>query len=953
TEQYDKLLLSLSVGDIIKRQLLTDKLNLLKYAKVDFVEQPCEYAVRGTVVDIFTVNSQKPMRIYFSLNKIEAIRTFDIETQNTKKDMEKILITPSGFGNTCCKITDWLKDYVYVLDETNTAIELPENILSKENTLKFLPSYSKEKAFDYKTKENIKFFANMDILSREITKLSNSGFKPVVSCLNVGEMTRLENLVGKSKILSLCDFKISPTTCGFFREDGKTSIITASEIFNRVYHTTNKLKKADHADVKRIHFKELSAGDYVVHEDYGIAKYNGIKTISTTSRGNEVSTDCLELHFKLGHKLFVPFYDFKKVQKFISNKSKPPRLSGLDKTRWSQVKTRVKEKTREIALQLLKMEAERLLSKAPSLTGDDRIETEFADSFPYQETQDQKKAIKEILTDLSMPVPNERVLAGDVGFGKTEVAIRAALRTVLGNKQVLVLVPTTILAAQHYKTFTERLAMLPLNIALLCRFQTKSEQKKILKDMDAGVYDIVIGTHRLLSKDVKIKNTGLIIIDEEHRFGVRQKEKIKALASGVHSLLLSATPIPRTLNQALTNLKNLSVIETPPKGRMPITTKVMAWDEQTAINAILAELARGGQIFYVHNRVSTLPGRMQFLKDKLPDVRICMGHGQMESDRLEKTMWDFHNKKYDILLASTIIESGLDIPQVNTLIVENAHQFGLAQLYQLRGRIGRSDRKAYCLLFYPHKLIQKKAEKKQEEEFELDFYARYRPKSKKSGDIQSNAFKRLSALQEFGQLGSGLRLALRDLEIRGAGQLLGIKQHGFLNEVGLFLYTQLLSDQMQKLKGKKAEIPAHASFDTDISAFIPSDYLPDETERLNYYKRLISADYDHSQKILNQLKDLCGHLPQSVKNISEIINIRLQAARAGIRHIVHSENNFEFYLSKGKQIPGQTIKNLVSKYKNDLSFKQSALGDGLLIKSVTKTPFKFIYEVIASLSRLR
>lgn len=945
TEDYLKSLLTLSVSASIKRHFLTARLFELGYCKVDFVEQSGEYAVRGTVVDIFTLNSEKPIRIYFSLNKITAMKTFDIETQNTAEQKGEITVIPVNFKKTTNTPKDWFdKNFLYVKDETNTAQCKPTTINFPKNTIKITSGTDVEKTLNYATNKNINFSANIKLLENEIVRIAGLKSRPIITCLNAGELNRLEELCENTKIPSLCDFKISSLTYGFYHAKTKTAIITSSEILNRTYHNPGRLKKIGHSDAKRIHFKELKIGDYVVHEDYGIAKYKGIKTI----KSHEQETDCLELAFGLNHKLFVPFYDFKKVQKFISNKAKSPRLSRLDKHTWSNIKKRVGEKTKILAEELLKFEAKRLAAKAPAFLGDRHIEQEFADSFPYEETKDQHKAIQNVAEDLTLPVPTERVLAGDVGFGKTEVAIRASLRTALGGKQTVVLVPTTILAAQHYKTFTERLAGFPVKIALLCRFQTKAEQKKILQDLSVGIYDIVIGTHRLLSKDVKIKQPGLVIIDEEHRFGVSQKEKIKALSAGTHCLLLSATPIPRTLNQALTNLKSISVIETPPQGRIPITTKVLPWDEKEAIAAIMNELARGGQVFYVHNRVKTLAGRLEFLKSKIPHARICMGHGQMHGKELEKTMWDFYNKKYDILLASTIIESGLDIPDVNTLIVENAHEFGLAQLYQLRGRIGRADKKAYCRLFYPPGLKKEFAYPQSNPmEFELDFYARYhRKKTKSKPEKQSTAFKRLTALEEFGALGSGLRLALRDMEIRGAGELLGAKQHGFVSEVGLFLYTRLLADEVEKLKGKKTVHHFESTFETDISAYIPANYLPDETERLNYYKRLINADYTKSQAILNQLQDLCGHLPESVKNIAEIINIRTKAAQAQIRHIVHSKNTFEFYPSKAKTPDAGAVNKLIAEHKNNIIFKKSTLGDGIVITHKTNKPFEFIYKII-------
>lgn len=931
---YRKKLFEIASGKSIKRNILTKKLSELGYTKVDFVEQPAEYALRGTVVDIFTPKAEKPIRVYFSADEIISIKTFDIETQNTIKQINKLLVMPIRLEHTRQKLTDWLaKDFVFISDETIT-----EKTTTPPGAIRFTSHHADEKPLDYDA--NIKFFADINLLEREVLRFSRLAIRPIISSLNLGELNRLKQLCENTKIPALCDFKISRLVNGFFHLSGRTSIITSSDIFGRIYQTSKSLEKIASADAKRVHYKELATGDYVVHEDYGIAKYNGIKTL-ISSNEKETSTDCLELSFRFNHKLFVPFYDFQKVQKFISTKAKPTRLSALGKSTWANIKERIKEKTKIVAEEILKLEAKRFSAKAFALTGDQHIEREFADSFPYEETPDQQKAIQETLSDLAGVNPTERILAGDVGFGKTEIAIRASLRAALGGKQTLVLVPTTILAAQHYQTFTKRLASFPVKTEMLCRFQSKSEQKKIVADAASGACDIIIGTHRLLSKDIKIKNLGLVIIDEEHRFGVRQKEKIKALSAKTHCLLLSATPIPRTLNQALSSLKNISIIETPPRGRMPITTKVSPWDEKTALSAIEAELRRGGQVFYVHNRVKTLQNRYEFLANKMPEARICVGHGQMQSGKLEKTMWDFYSRKYDILLASTIIESGLDLPDVNTMIVENANEFGLAQLYQLRGRIGRSDKKAYCWLFYPQKLAE--TPQPETRRFELDFYARYR--RKKSLQKQtSNAFERLSALREFSSLGSGFRLALRDLEIRGAGELIGTRQHGFVRAVGLYLYTQLLTSEIEKSKGRKEIITEDTIFETDVSAYIPADYLPDETERLNYYKKLINSGYEKSGKILDELKDLCGYLPTEVKNISEIINIRKKAAASGIRRIIHSKDSFEFYMAKTPA--KEAILKLMAEYKGDISFKKTPAGDALKITRKTKNPFKFIYKII-------
>ena len=477
------------------------------------------------------------------------------------------------------------------------------------------------------------------------------------------------------------------------------------------YNAARVIKHFDIEGAKRVRFKELQAGDYVVHQEHGIGRYLGLEVMDK----EENPTDCLIIEYRRGSRLYVPMYDFKKVQKYIGAGGKRPTLSVLGGATWKDVKNRVKEEAQKAAKEILKLEALRQATPAPEITGDERIEQEFADSFPYVLTPGQEQAIRETLHDLDLAKPMDRVLVGDVGFGKTEVAMRAALKVALSGKQVMLLVPTTILADQHYKTFSKRLAGFPVVVRMLCRFQTAKEQKAVIEELKNGICDIIIGTHRLMSKDIRFKQLGLVIIDEEHRFGVKQKEKIRAMSAGVHSLMLSATPIPRTLNQSLASLRDISLIDTPPRGRTPIKTVVTAWNNDLAAAAITQELARGGQIYYVYNSVQSMESRYLFLKQLVPQARICMAHGQMNEKELEQTLWDFNKGKYDILLASTIIESGIDITNANTLIVEHAQNFGLAQLYQLRGRIGRGSTKAYCYLFHPDWLLKKPAE--QEDNF--------------------------------------------------------------------------------------------------------------------------------------------------------------------------------------------------------------------------------------------
>ncbi|MFA6582885.1 MAG: DEAD/DEAH box helicase [Elusimicrobiaceae bacterium] len=948
-KEYLAKLITLSDKTEIERHALLSRLEKAGYERTEFVEEPGEYAVRGSIVDIFSPLAQTPVRAYFAGNTVENIRAFDIDTQNTRTLLDKFTALPLAFEKENATALDWLGKKAFAIIDRSVNSDTDFSILPQfpQSAVLLPPEQTgTENAANLDFTRNVNFRRNFKLLESETARLHKDGYEVIISCLNRGELDRFSEITANTTIPEQARFEISPLAEGFIFKDGKTAVITSSEILNRKYAASSLLAKYDRSRAKRIRFKDLKAGDFIVHEDYGIGRYVGLKTFSCDDAPQE-EIECLAIEFKNRHKLYVPLYDFKKVQKYVGGEGKTPRLSLLGGKTWTEVKNRVKENVREIAQELLKSEALRAAAKTDALLGDEHIEDEFAASFPYQETEDQTRAVRAILSDMAQATPMDRVLVGDVGFGKTEVAIRAALRAALSGKQTAVLVPTTVLAAQHERTFKERLAGFPVSIAMLSRFQTQTEQKKIVADMKAGVYDIVVGTHRLISKDVAFKNLGLCVIDEEHRFGVKQKEKIRHLARGVHCLMLSATPIPRTMNQALANLRSISVIETPPKGRVPITTRVLPWDDDIATAAVRDELARGGQVFYVHNRVRTLPSRMEHLKKLMPEIKIGMGHGQMKDEDLEQTMWDFYHRKYDVLLASTIIESGLDVPDVNTLIVENAHEFGLAQLYQLRGRIGRSNKKASCFLFYPQ-WLDLKAEDIKPRDTEPEVWE---TKETTEG-MSEEARQRLSALMEFGELGSGFRLAMRDLEIRGAGELLGTNQHGFVNEVGLSFYCELLADEISRQKGSRAHKEETATIDISVKALIPEDYLPDENERLRYYKRLLDADSKKSRDILAEIEDLCGPVPESVRNIAEIVQLRRKAGKAGIRSIEQTDRGFDISFRKNMVLPAELPGKIIGLFGSSVQFTSAPTGDGIRIFERTSKPLQFINDAVGFLSSI-
>lgn len=910
---------TIQCGDSLRRNDLLDILQYRGYTREDYTEIAGQYAVRGSVLDLFLAGEKFPFRLYFSGNKVENICAFDIDTQNTQKHIDRISIVSLSFEHTPATLADYVKNAQYIFDQPDGDFNF--SIYPQAVIFSLLPMAQGQNCL---FKSNIEFNANFSLLDREVSSLLKQGIGVTVSCLNRGELDRLSEIMQDYKHLKNLPLIISPLAQGFYSPQEKFAFITSADILNRRYRPISSLKNITLENAQKVRFKELRAGDYVVHQHHGIGKYLGLEVMDK----EENPTDCLIIEYRRGSKLYVPIYDFNRVQKYIGAGGKAPALSALGGVAWKDVKKRVKEEAQKTAKEILKLEAQRQAAGTQALTGDQRIEKEFADSFPFVQTPGQTQAIEDVLKDMSRARSMDRVLVGDVGFGKTEVAMRAALHAVMSGKQVMMLAPTTILADQHCKTFRKRMAGFPVNIEMLCRFQTKKEQKEIIQQLKDGVCDIIIGTHRLLSQDISFHDLGLVIIDEEHRFGVKQKEKIKAKSAGVHTLMLSATPIPRTLNQSLSSLRDISLIDTPPRGRTPIKTVVCPWNNEVAASAISQELARGGQIYYVYNSVQSMQSRYLFLQQLVPQAKICMAHGQMKESELEQTLWDFHNGKYDILLASTIIESGLDITNANTLIVENAQNFGLAQLYQLRGRIGRGDQKAYCYLFHPDWLFKQKEPQEQENYAQL-LAMPY--KATKEKDPTEEAKKRLSALMEFSDLGSGFKLALRDMEIRGAGELLGVKQHGYVNEVGLNMYCDLVAAEVKKLKGEKKERTIRATINLPIPAYISPDYLPDDSERLKYYKELMSADEQRSAQILHKLSDFAGPVPQELLNLNRILQLSRRAGLLRIYHLEYTPQGLEFLFTSDFQMPPDLPALVLQNYGPRVQFIKSKNGDGLRI----------------------
>ncbi|MGZ5434208.1 MAG: transcription-repair coupling factor, partial [Thermoanaerobaculia bacterium] len=603
--------------------------------------------------------------------------------------------------------------------------------------------------------------------------------------------------------------------------------------------------------------RDLKLGDYIVHVDHGVGRYVGLQRIPFGATEREV----MEIEYATGGKLLMPMENLNLIQKYSGGGDAQPKLDRLGGTAWARTKANVKKAMRDMADELLKLYATRQMVTGHAFSKDSPWQFEFEDAFEFDETEDQLAAIDDVKSDMESRKPMDRLLCGDVGYGKTEVAMRAAFKSVMDGKQVAVLAPTTILAFQHYQTFLRRFASFPVTIELMTRYYSAKEQKEILRKLEAGEIDVVIGTHRVLSKDIRFKDIGLLVIDEEQRFGVAQKEKVKQVKKAVDVLAMSATPIPRTLHMSLVGIRDISVIETPPKDRLAIQTAVVPFNDQFIREAIEFETGRGGQVFFVHNRVESIYGMKEYLERLVPGLRVIVGHGQMDERELEKAMLAFIQREYDVLLATTIIENGIDIPACNTILINHAERFGLSQLYQLRGRVGRSDRLAFCYLLVPKDRI-----------------------------LTSDARKRLAAIQEFSDLGAGFRIAARDLEIRGAGNLLGGEQSGEIAAVGFEMYTRLLEETIREMKGERIEEEVETSMNLGVDIYIPRDYIADENIRITLYKKIAAArDADRLDELRTEMRDRFGAIPANLETLFGFVRLRQLAKRLGVVSILREK----------------------------------------------------------------
>ena len=958
---FQKNIIRLSVNEEYDPDVLISNLVGMGYETQFQVSKVGELSRRGGIIDVFSPNSHRPVRIEFFGDIIESIRVFSVNSQrSTGEELNKVTLIPSReFSLHDIDTTDkmWEKihdngfydgielDVSLLIPKIETFVEyfMPDNCIIFWDEFQYVNSYVKEifeETTDIYQKIKTKFknriipepdalFANkrfinkvlkkypnyflsasyqefkeisdkfkapiasqtniqgnLEVFENEIKEKLEDGYRIIIQSDNKSQSKRMRDLLPQFD--EQVDFTIGVLQAGLHLTDAKIAIYTDHEIFSRYKRKRHKNRFSKEEAL--VDYDALKPGDYIVHIDHGIGIYAGLKRLSI--EGNTIET--LTLRYAGNDVVYVPTFQLSMVSKFVSEEGITPTIHKLGSKKWENMKSRAQKQIELIAEDLIKLYAERKVKKGIAFEPDSAWQTEMEESFIYEDTPDQRTATEEIKADMEENTPMERLLCGDVGFGKTEVAIRAAFKAVNSGYQVAILVPTTLLAEQHFLVFRERLAQYPVRIAMFSRFRSKANINKDLAKLATGEVDIAIGTHRLLSKDIKYKKLGLLIIDEEHRFGVRHKDKLRQIKTNVDTLYMSATPIPRTMYMALSKLKELSLIRTSPKARLPIRTVVVPYDENIIKDAINREVDRGGQVFFVHNRVQTIESIAAELQELLPHVSFEIGHGQLPEKQLEKITLDFAHHKFDVLIATTIIESGIDIPNANTMIINRTDMFGLAQLYQMRGRVGRSNRRAYAYLIIPPKL----------------------------NDV---ARKRLESLIEYESLGSGYQIAMRDMELRGAGSLLGTKQSGIINSIGFNYYNRLLENAIKELQDEEfteeLEKEKTLHLKLDIDHYFPETYISNEKERLEIYRKLLHfnllSEFDDLEK---ELVDRFGEIPIESENTILYYKLRMLALQVHLRSLDIKKNQFIIEFDSKRLPPRTLITEVIGKFDYPVNF---------------------------------
>ncbi|WP_373057433.1 transcription-repair coupling factor [Zunongwangia sp. H14] len=926
-KELDRSTLKIAVGDELSIDFVNEVLFEYKFKRVDFVTEPGEFSVRGGIIDVFSFSNDEPYRIEFFGDEVDSIRSFDVETQLSTDKVKKISIMPNVENKRLDEVRESFLKYisantiVFVKNLDLFSAQLDKLFSKAEEAFKKLSEEVKHsapvelfcnaeiikkqlldfavvelsnqpflknaaanngKSIEFNTKPQPSFNKQFDLLIDNLIENQENGYTNYIFCVSEQQAKRFHDIFDDQEREVKYQTIVLSMFQGFIDEDARNVCYTDHQIFERYhkFHLKNGYAKKQAITLKEL--TNLEVGDYVTHIDHGIGKFGGLQKIDVEGKMQEA----IKLIYGERDILYLSIHSLHKISKYNGKDGKPPKIYKLGSNAWKNLKNKTKARVKHIAYNLIELYAKRRLQKGFAYGPDSYLQHELEASFIYEDTPDQSTATQVVKEDMENERPMDRLVCGDVGFGKTEVAIRAAFKAVDNGKQVAVLVPTTILAFQHHQTFSERLKDFPVTVEYLNRFRTAKERRETLADLESGKVDIVIGTHQLVNKAVKFKDLGLLIVDEEQKFGVAVKDKLKTIKENVDTLTLTATPIPRTLQFSLMAARDLSTITTPPPNRYPIESSVIRFSEETIRDAVSYEIQRGGQVFFIHNRIENIKEVAGMIQRLVPDARIGIGHGQMEGKKLERLMLSFINGEFDVLVSTTIVESGLDVTNANTIFINNANNFGLSDLHQMRGRVGRSNKKAFCYFITP-------------------------PYSAMTEDAR----KRMTALEQFSELGSGFNIAMKDLEIRGAGDLLGGEQSGFINEIGFDTYQKILNEAIEELKENEFQelysetenvedkiFVKDTQIDTDFEILFPDDYINNISERLNLYTQLNNiASEEELQKFEAELTDRFGELPTQAVDLLNSVRIKWIASKIGLEKVVLKQGKMIGYFIADQQ----------------------------------------------------